>query len=283
LPLDLPKFELTLSQLLNAFTQCIHVWGHHMKKLLLAGISTLALVAAGSANAADLPIKAPPPAVAAPVPWTWTGFYVGAHIGSAWASEDWTDPFEGKSLVASGNLNGFLGGFQAGYNYQINWVVLGVEGDFSWANVNGTLGGFFCEEEFACNSNKEWFSTVTGRIGGTIDHALLYVKGGVAWVDDKHNISVIDGGPSVTLTNDGTRTGWTWGAGVEYAFTDHWSGMIEYDYMDFGTKTTGACEDGDCESPFVNIKQVVNMVKAGVNYKFDWLGGKAPPPIVAKD
>jgi outer membrane immunogenic protein len=256
-----------------------------MKKLLLATVAGMALVAAGSANAADLgprpAYKAPAP-VAAPVPWSWTGFYIGAHIGSAWASEDWLanepgDPFNGKS-IANGTLNGFLGGFQAGYNYQINWVVVGVEGDFSWADVKGHLGGIFCFEEFVCKSRKEWFATFTGRIGGTIDHALLYVKGGVAWVHDKHDIS-FEGFP-LTLTDDGTRTGWTWGAGIEYAFTPHWSGKIEYDYMDFGTRTTGACEGSDCENPFADIVQRVHMVKAGVNYRFDW--GKGKTPVVAK-
>jgi outer membrane immunogenic protein len=266
-----------------------------MKKLLLATVAGMALVAAGSANAADLGLrpayKAPAPVIA-PVPWSWTGFYIGAHIGSAWASEDWAenlpgDPFNGKS-IANGTLNGFLGGFQAGANYQIDRIVLGLQGDFSWSGVSGKPGGIFCEEELICNSKKEWFATFTARIGGTIDHALLYVKGGVAWVHDKHDFGVIDcSGCSFTLGDEGTRTGWTWGAGIEYAFTPHWTGFIEYDFMDFGTRTVGAteCDPEGCEftSSFADITQRVHMVKAGVNYKFDWWGfGKGKAPVVAK-
>ena len=70
----------------------------------------------------------------------WTGFYVGGHIGGGWGTKDVFDPSQGGVLIASGNVSGFLGGVQAGYNYQVNnWLVLGVEGDFSWADVHGGL------------------------------------------------------------------------------------------------------------------------------------------------
>ena len=52
-----------------------------MKKLLLGSVAVLTLSAAGAANAADLPLKAPPPAP--PTVWSWTGFYIGGHIGGA--------------------------------------------------------------------------------------------------------------------------------------------------------------------------------------------------------
>jgi outer membrane immunogenic protein len=247
-----------------------------MKKLFLAGVAAAAL-AAGSANAADMPLKAAP--VAMPAPWSWTGFYIGAHVGSAWATKDWLDPFSGKS-VGSGTLNGFLGGFQAGLNYQIDRLVLGVEGDFSWADVSGIVSGglfgaFGCGNFDACSSKAESFSTVTGRIGGTIPQIplLLYVKGGAAWVRDKHNIRELGCTICESFSASETRTGWTWGTGLEYAFTANWSGKIEYDYMDFGTKTVSFCSDPDCG---VDIRQRVHMVKAGVNYRFDWGNVLAP-------
>jgi opacity protein-like surface antigen len=240
-----------------------------MKKLFLAGVAAAAL-AAGSANAADLTLKAPAPV--AP-PWSWTGLYIGAHVGSAWATKDWLDPFRGKT-VGTGELNGFLGGFQAGFNYQIDRLVLGVEGDFSWADVSGNVSGGFdagvgCGFFTKCSSKAESFGTLTGRIGGTTPQVplLLYVKGGVAWVHDKHDIVELDCSSCELLSASETRTGWTWGTGIEYAFTVNWSGKIEYDYMDFGTKTVSFCPDSECS---VDIRQRVHMVKAGVNYKLDW-------------
>jgi outer membrane immunogenic protein len=59
-----------------------------MKKLLLAGITGIALVASAPADAADLrkpTYKAPPPVVA-PVPiFTWTGLYIGGNVGYGWS------------------------------------------------------------------------------------------------------------------------------------------------------------------------------------------------------
>ena len=243
-----------------------------MRRFHCAALAAVAVIGFASvASAADLPVKAPP-MVAAPVPFSWTGVYVGGHLGAGWGTKEWANECDpsGCSPGAQGNgtVNGFLGGFQVGYNYQINWLVLGIEGDFSWADVSGSypcFGGFE-----TCSSKADWFATLTGRVGGAVDRALLYVKGGVAWVHDKHTDACPNCSP-----NDGfslaegseTRTGWTVGAGVEYAFTRNWSGKIEYDYMDFGTKTVTltsfAPED-------VEITQRIHVVKAGVNYKFDW-------------
>jgi outer membrane immunogenic protein len=124
-----------------------------MKKLLLAGISFAALVA-GPTMAADLarPAYVPPvPVVYAPV-WSWTGFYVGANAGYAWGRSDLnsfivcpdgigsgTCPISqasNLSNIASGasgsaTANGFTGGIQAGYNWQIGALVLGAELDFN--------------------------------------------------------------------------------------------------------------------------------------------------------
>jgi outer membrane immunogenic protein len=258
-----------------------------MKKLLLATVAGMALVAAGSANAADLgpAYKAPPP-VLAPVPWSWTGFYIGAHIGGGWGTKEtfdsgFEDPIFAGKAVGTSSVTGFLGGFQAGYNYQISWIVVGIDGDFSFSDVKGTR---IENDAFAFGGvsvKSDWFATLTGRIGGAVDHALLYVKGGVAWTQDKFGIDC--GGTCTAISvPDQTRTGWTVGAGIEYAFTRNWSGKLEYDFMDFGTRRTGTflCE-GECDDFFnFDLRQRVNMVKAGLNYRFDWGKGKAP--VVAR-
>ena len=246
-----------------------------MKKFLLCAVSAAALLGPGAAFGADLPIKAPP-LVAAPAPWSWTGLYVGGHLGSGWGTKEWANDCDptgcSTGALASGTVNGFLGGFQAGYNYQINWVVVGIEGDFSFANVSGS---YPCFGGSSCTSKADWFATLTGRIGGTVDHALLYLKGGVAWAHDKYSEACSDCSSNdgfATFSGGETRTGWTVGAGVEYAFTRNWSGKLEYDYMDFGTRSVTFTSDVPSRfSPYtVDILQRVHAVKAGVNYKFDW-------------
>ena len=251
-----------------------------MQRLLLAGVAVSAAVAGAGATmtspavAADVArvYKGAPAPIASPLPSNWTGFYVGAHLGGAWGTKEALDPFAGKS--PSMTVNGFLGGVQAGYNHQFNWVVVGIEGQFSWANVEGGGLAQFCCAIGSINVKSPWFATLTGRIGGTVDHALLYVKGGFAWVRDEWGINCID----CTLTSAPAqkREGWTIGAGVEYAFTPNWSGKLEYNFMDFGNQNTGTflCS-GNCASSFDgDVRQHMHLVKAGVNYRFDW--GKGP-------
>src|SRR5436190_2670666 len=111
--------------------------GPTMKKTstaLLAAASLLAISQIASAADMSRPVyKAPPPA--APL-WSWTGFYLGAHLGGAWGSEDVTATGFG---VGSLDPRGFIGGGQVGYNWQFhpNWVV-GVEGDFSATNADAS-------------------------------------------------------------------------------------------------------------------------------------------------
>src|SRR5690349_1292074 len=116
-----------------------------MKKLLLAGTS---LVFAGSAWAADMPVKAP---IAAPVvAYNWTGCSVGGHVGAGWSHTDYSDPGTvafgalqqniappGRTIGINGGA-GFIGGVQAGCDYPFaNRWVIGIGGDFSWANIDG--------------------------------------------------------------------------------------------------------------------------------------------------
>src|SRR4029077_20279220 len=100
-----------------------------------------------------------------PVAYDWTGFYIGGHVGYGWAEKDWRDAF---GLNVSNRGNGFLGGGQVGFNYQINQFVHGFEVDFSWSGINGVsaisptlaapIGSTF-------NTDVNWVSTLTGRAG----------------------------------------------------------------------------------------------------------------------
>ena len=254
-----------------------------MKKTLLAGAAvaalTLGALPATAADIANQPVyKAP---VAVPMVYNWTGFYVGGNIGYGWGSEDWTQTFSSTGLPldrsgSSTNLNGFLGGAQAGFNWQAGQWVFGLEGDWSWTNADGCSGHVVFPAYGGC-TNANWYATITGRAGLAWDRTLLYGKGGVAFVDESHFITF--NGVQTTNNPSETRTGWTVGAGIEYAFWDNWSAKLEYNFMDFGKDnsmfTYTANPAGLSER--WNIEQTVNVVKLGVNYRFNW-----GAPVVAK-
>ena len=97
-----------------------------MKKFLIAGAMLASFAAIQSASAADMALKAPPPAD--PI-WNWTGWYVGGNIGYSWGRDHgpvtFSDPVAGPLFSVNNNtrLDGVIGGLQVGHNWQIhNWV-----------------------------------------------------------------------------------------------------------------------------------------------------------------
>ena len=223
-----------------------------MKRILIAGAVALA-AAGGQVLAADLPPAAAPPprAPAAYLPppvFSWTGIYLGINGGGSWGSA--TDQFNGGGV----NPSGFLIGGTLGGNYQIGAFVIGLEGDGDWSDLDGTsIGCGFCE------TRSTWLATVRGRAGWAWDRILFYGTGGAAF----GNVQAGGiGGPF----DSATQTGWTAGAGVEWAFTPNWTAKVEYLYVDLGNLSCTAVGCGPAGS--VNLTQ--NIVRAGINYKFGW-------------
>jgi outer membrane immunogenic protein len=252
-----------------------------MKKIVLGMMVSAGLTVAGAAQAADMPLKAAPRVADT---FSWTGFYIGAHVGGTWGTIESALPLgtSGLSLpISSHTINGFVAGGQAGYNLQVNpWLVLGVEGQISWTDSSGRTP---CAplSILGCSTDVNWMATLAGRVGFTRGHTMLYVKGGVAWADTDHSVDFL----GVTfLTSSSTRTGAMVGAGVEHAFAPNWSAKIEYNYMDFDTERLGfglgSCptqmalvvRNRLCGTIDADVTQKIHLVKFGVNYRF-WGGG----------
>jgi outer membrane immunogenic protein len=260
-----------------------------MKKFVFA-IALGALAASTSVQAADLPFKAAPAAV--PAAFDWSGIYIGGHIGGGWATNDLSDPgiaiigaFLGLPPVQTVDSSGILGGVQAGWNYQIGRLVLGTELDFSWADINGNntatfapgIGGPGTGLTRALTANTDWIGTSTVRLGYAHDRFMLYSKAGVAFAHTNYTSTWNTFGPGApgiifTGAGDKTQVGWTVGFGGEYAFWNNWSAKLEYDFMDFGSKTVaingvvGGVGGLPASFGLVN-EQIVQEVKFGVNYK----------------
>jgi outer membrane immunogenic protein len=261
-----------------------------MKRVLSLGIGALALATLSfPAAAADLgarPVgKAP---VVAPVAlYNWSGFYIGGHVGGVWGDKDWVDvtgfPVFAPTFDGSHEVSGFLAGGQAGFNWQAgNWV-FGVEGQISWTNADGEHidgAGLTCFPFLAaCRTELNWLGSVAGRVGYAFNNVLVYAKGGFAFADEEYQVIDVSGlGLFNAFSGDETRTGWMVGAGLEYGFTPNWSVKIEYNYMDFGTETYNFV-DPAFGGIFVTkeIEQQLHVVKAGINYRFNW-----GAPVVAR-
>jgi len=267
-----------------------------MRKLLLA---SSALIFAGSAVAADLPARMPVKAapVVAAVPYSWTGCYVGGHLGAGWDRTGFSDPgnpdpFFGpvQNLAPAGatiGVNspaGFLGGVQAGCDYQFagNWVI-GIGGDYAWTDMHGvTNDPFFVGKNGApvpISTRTDGLASVTGRVGYGWDRFLVYGKGGAAWAHDKYSILNLTCSFFTTcnLTGSIDRFGWTAGAGVEWAFAPNWSALVEYKHYGFDSKTITFTDPAIPLTQRFNARQDIDVIKVGINYRF-W----SAAPVVAR-
>ena len=255
-----------------------------MPKLLYYTATSLSVLVAATmaARAADMPLKTKaPPLPPAPLPssFTWTGFYIGANIGGAWPHETVTDSMF-RMNFGNGNGNGsFIGGGEAGFNYQIGKFVVGVEGDIDGVSGNNKMGtAVFIPalgQTFRVDSNDRWIATAAARLGVTVtDRLLLYGKAGGGWVGDSGFMvtDVTTGLTTTTLKNNNDTGGWVVGAGLEWAFANNLTAKVEYDYLGLHGQSvtipaTSAVLPGDT---FNTGTHNVQMLKVGLNYLFNW-------------
>jgi outer membrane immunogenic protein len=275
----------------------------------LKGVAIAALMAVGAvaAQAADLPTRKEAPApVFVPPPFTWTGFYVGLNAGGIWPSGSRSASiFDPDAGIDGGFINagfpgglgsqsaGFIGGGQAGYNWQTGAFVLGVETDFdgttvskSFNNVGVPFAGAdvpaILKGDFLSVNGKAsltWLGTTRGRVGfvATPDNRLMiYATGGVAYGGGSSNFSAFDStqGALWTGSPSSTRVGWTIGGGVEYAITNNITIRGEYLYADLGSNNFTSIGNGPVTAFFNSatvtghIDYNASIFRAGVNYKF---------------
>ena len=260
------------------------------RRILLASVGVIAL--AGSALAADLPSRAPPPVYVPPAPiFTWTGIYIGGQIGYAWGKSNTNlgDNF-GDYTSFSTNNSGVIGGAHVGYNLQLSQFVVGLEGDVDGSSLSKSVSNTYYVDGFypintTVSGSLGVQGSIRGRVGYAWDRVLLYATGGVAFGGFNGSISTPIGYDSGSTT----RVGWTVGGGLEYAVTNNWSIRAEYRYTQFGHSSVYANNSfGASDYYFPGLAAVgaygnrtinENRVQVGFSYKFDTA---APAPVVAK-
>jgi outer membrane immunogenic protein len=262
-----------------------------MKRMLIAG--ALALAAGGQALAADLPPAPAPPPPRAPATYipppppvyNWGGIYVGINGGGGFGTSNWSDPNNGALGGSTGNfdMDGYLVGGTLGANFQTGEFVFGVEADFDYNTIGGTVtpNNGFCnntngtQTSVSCETTSDWLSTVRGRVGYAMDRALIFGTGGLAIANVQTGIT---GGTISPVTyQSNVELGWTVGGGVEYAFTDNFTARVEYLFVDLGNSTCNVA--ANCGYDYTasglptgpandSVKYYANIIRAGVNFKF---------------
>lgn len=270
--------------------------------------AALPAVLAAPAMAADMVVKAPP---SQPAPaynsYNWTGFYIGLNAGGDWARSG--DPTTTASCTAApgaifgsffacadipainavgtGSMSGsgFTGGAQAGYNWQFSSTVIGVEADFedfhgkasriSTGNLVTVPADQFT---FSESVDANWLFTARGRLGWAFNSNMLaYATGGLAvtHLNSSNSLMGTTPGPGPgagTWSASATKAGWAAGAGLEWAFSQHWSARAEYLYVHFdaitatGVVTSTGGGYGSAISTSTDLS--AHIARAGINYKF---------------
>jgi outer membrane immunogenic protein len=244
------------------------------KRILLAGVAS-AFVTSG-AFAAD---------IIAPSAFDWTGPYVGLQGGYAWGDND-VVPQQlgtGDGIGAGGNgrdvgvfperdgsidMDGFVGGLHAGYNWQLDSLILGVEGDIELADIKGDTDIVGANDAAFGEASQEidWLGSLRLRGGFAFDRALLYVTGGLAVGGVDARGSLPDALNSEFASSDDTEWGWTLGGGLEYALTNDLSARIEYRYTDLGDTDVDFADNGLMKK--LEFENTFHAVRAGLSWHF---------------
>lgn len=229
----------------------------------------------------------------------WTGFYLGANAGGFWGESrfNWNPEFiPSTEITAPGflflhtissaahttlNDSGFTGGGQVGYNYQMNKLLLGIEGDINYADFSVSRGvstgtpldpDFVLVADINQSISTDWFSTVRGRIGFVNNNWVLYGTGGwaVARMNVENQLNTV-GLPTQNSSFNQTQNGWTAGAGAEWKFAPNWSAKLEYLYIDLGKQTVtsrGLFENSTDLAIAQEHDFSANVARVGINYMF---------------
>ena len=234
------------------------------------------------------------------MPFNWTGFYAGFHLGGLSDLSEVSDP-RGDSLFGNPiHAAGAFGGGQLGYAYQSGIVVYGLEADVSFPHLEGTgtcsaLSGSFINAN--CKTDIDAFGTLTARLGlvlGASGRTVVYGKAGAAWyAGELHQATNdwdegADGNPFTVGNDDISRWGWTLGLGADYALSRKWFLSAEYGYTNFGNRSVALLPSAVLDNAGTVVETVpgrtgqisrdLHTFKLGLNYRFGSPSSDGPAP-----
>jgi outer membrane immunogenic protein len=239
-----------------------------IKKLVTA--AAFAAFGATSAFAADFQSRSYTKAM--DPTYNWSGFYLGVTAGGGMhnTTVDDKDSRLSDSSLSFSKAFATLGG-TVGYNYQFGAGVVGIEADLNWSNFDSSLSD---PDWTSFHSTKsDWYSTVRGRVGLSVDRVLIYATGGVAFVDRKvtgsESLNLFDSTCGHCFSIKETSVGIVGGFGAEYALSGPWTMKAEYLYI--ATPTARAHDLGQFQTATFHqyaATDSVQVARLGLNYRF---------------
>jgi outer membrane immunogenic protein len=225
-----------------------------------------------------MPVKA-----AAATAWSWSGFYLGGHAGYGWGRDPFDDLINGAPVFLTGiKSQGFVGGFQAGANWQTGKVVGGLEIDLSSAPVKGSSsaaainlnGTPFTEMQ---TDKFDWLGSARARLGYLVSpNVMLYGTGGLGWTQVDQTTTTLLPTETRIATTPSWRVGWVAGAGAEARLCNtNWLVRLEYLHYDFGNSNS-AFDDSTTNGVVTLVSNsstsqhlTTDVVRTGISYKLN--------------
>jgi opacity protein-like surface antigen len=255
---------------------------------LFLGIA-LAATLAGPVLAADMgmPMKAP----AYEPAFSWTGTYVGANVGGVWGTFNvnpaTTNNLTGLVSAPAGmdiKNNSLIGGFQAGYDWQIGQWVIGFEQDYQFTGLKqtaafaGAVGPFLAGDTMPVKA--DYLAATRARLGMAWDRALFYAAGGLETGEFDGSATYVarpGGSPAMGFSDTSKlHFGFNVGAGIDYAVTNNVFLGVEYRYVDLGKQTynLGAFTPaaGGAQTVTNPVGLTASQLTARLNFKLGGLG-----------
>lgn len=242
----------------------------------VVGVILAALLVAGACRA---------PSASAQAPYNWTGFYVGAFAGGAFAGRETADSAEEINGLGPYNaleswrysLDGsVIAGGQLGFNYQISSLVLGLENEVGYVRLNdkGIQPSSLADDTVSKTVVGNWYDVIAARVGIALNRWLLYGKAGAAFTEVSSKLSdkcvaAPCGGDTLDLTGHKTVISWALGGGAEYGITRNWTVKAEYLYIDGGrTYKLDGVGAGGLIFTSKHRLDGFHTIKLGLNYRF---------------
>jgi outer membrane immunogenic protein len=201
---------------------------------------------------------------AAPAIMSWTGLYVGVHLGGAWSDVEWANVTLTGERVAN-DSSGFFGGAQMGYNQQFGSIVVGVEATLSGGSLSDNFHSVVDPAQFYA-TDISTIVTVAGRLGVGADQWMLYAKGG--WAGASVDVSGRNTATFDRFSFDDWRSGWTVGTGFEIKVSRNISLGIEYSFIDLGSESITGVTRLSVPVSVRDSDVQIQSVTARLNYQF---------------